>query len=170
MPLLLKFFPLLALIVLLPVMAKRLKNYRQFTLGVATLAIGLVLTSMIGTTTEMLLPGITGIVVGAIAGALLGKLVFAVLRSIGIVAGGENAFGQWKLIVGGSLVGVITGTTSLMLGGFGIQATYFFLVSPFIWVPIILASIVLMRRVLQQQHPAPTAMSKAFPGSALKKH
>lgn len=169
MSLLLKIIAVVALIALLAGVAKHMKKHAKFALGVATLAMGMVLASMIGTTTELVLPGMTGIVAGGIAGALLGGLVFAVLGGLGVVGGGGFALGLtlWKLVVGGSLIGVFTGTTSLMFGGFGIRTTHFFLVSPFIWGPIILASFGLMRRALQDQ-PAPANKSKALPGPAPK--
>ncbi|MCK1788801.1 hypothetical protein [Pseudomonas violetae] len=169
MPLLLKAVTILVLIALLSAVSKRMKRHCQFALGVATLSIGIVLACMVGTATEIVLPGMTGLFAGGLAGALVGGLVFLMLGGIGVVAGGGIGFGLglWKLVIGGSVVGVFTGTTSLMFGGFGIRTTQIFLVSPFIWLPIILASIGVIRRAMAGQPTATKSSKKTAPSVEL---
>ena len=111
----------------------RCTRLHQLAVAVPTLLLGLLLASLTGTYTALMLPGVGGIALGSGAGALAGMITWSVLGTIGVVTGGVGvAIG----LAGMAATGAVLGGIGAAAGGFGIQQVAYYLVHPAFWVPL----------------------------------
>lgn len=99
---------------------RKLKRQIQIVVAYGMAAIGLVGAVMIGTTTELVLPGIGGIAIGAAGGAFAGYLISAAVGTLGVVTGGMGfAVGAGMMSVLGAALAAVGATA----GGIGLRVT-----------------------------------------------
>lgn len=103
----------------------------------------------LGTATELVLPGIDGVVLGGATGALLGWLTWLFIGTLGLATGGTAfALGGGALAVVFVLVGTLVATTT----GFGLRTIHQWLVA----IPLLILALGLMAR---NRHSEPTPLS-----------
>ena len=109
-----------------------------------SLALGVAL----GTVTELVLPGIGGIVLGSSTGALLGWLTFLLAGTFGIATGGTAfALGGGALTAIFAIVGCFAATTA----GFGVRTVHQWVIA----LPVLILALGLFARGRHRAKPVP---------------
>lgn len=131
-------------------LAKPLKRALQWLLATVLLFGSLALAVALGTATELVLPGIGGIVLGGATGAFLAWLVWLLVGTLGIATGGTAfALGGWALATIFSLVAAAGAATT----GFGLRTVHQWVVA----IPILILALALMARN-RQHKPMPLSL------------
>jgi len=110
------------------------RRAHQRVLGWLILLYGIFLSSLTGSYTAFVLPGIGGIALGAGTGAAVGLGTWLVLGTVGVATGGIGlAIGALGMAAIGAIFGGIGGAA----GGFGFQTVSYPLVHWAFWLPLI---------------------------------
>jgi len=121
----------------------------QRVVGIAILIFGIYLSTLTGTITHFVLPGVSAIGGGAAAGAGVGMLTYLVLGTVGAVTGGVGvALG----ILAMSFIGGGVGIIGAVAGGAGFRTLTYSLVSPWLWIPIMVLGIYISLGVGKQKN------------------
>jgi hypothetical protein len=124
--------------------------------GWAVISYGVYLATLTGSYLSLALPGVGAIAIGAGAGAAVGFASWLVIGTVGVATGGVGvAIGVGAM----SVIGAIFGGAGGAAGGFGISTVTYPLVSPFLWVPVIIIGIYFLigKRIKSQgMLPGPT--------------
>ncbi|MHD0644816.1 hypothetical protein ACYPKM_04265 [Pseudomonas aeruginosa] len=128
---------------------QKLKRQIQLVIAFALMAVGVTAAVMIGTTTELVLPGIGGIAIGAVAGGLVGYLTSAVVGTLGVVTGGIG-FALGSLAMAG--ICALLGAVGASAGGFGIRVTQTWVIA----LPVIIVGAWMI--VNRKEEPAPAKL------------
>lgn len=116
-----------------------IRRTTQWLLATILLFGSLALGVALGTVTELVLPGIGGIVLGGSTGALLGWLTFMLTGTLGIATGGTAfALGGVALASIFSIVGCIAATTA----GFGVHTIHQWVIA----LPVLILALALFVR------------------------
>lgn len=119
--------------------SRPIKRAFQWLVATVLLFGSLALAVVLGTVTELILPGICGIMLGGATGALLGWLTWLFTGTLGIATGGTAfALGGAALAVIFALVGTIVGTTT----GFGLRTIHQWVIA----IPILILALALIAR------------------------
>jgi hypothetical protein len=111
--------------------------HQQFV-AVLLLIYGIYLATLTKTSTEFILPFLGEIGNGAFAGAAIGYGTYLIIGVVGVATGGAGvALGAFAMTLVGAGVGAAGGAA----GGFGFKTVSNPMISPLLWVPILLLSI-----------------------------
>jgi len=110
------------------------KRAHQRALGMLTIVYAIILASLTGSHTVLVLPGIGGITLATGTGAAVGLGAWFVLGTIGVATGGVGIpIGAAAMTAIGALFGAIGGAA----GGFGFRQVSYSLVHPIFWTPLL---------------------------------
>ncbi len=111
------------------------KSTHQRIVGGFIFAYGIYLSTLTGSYTILAMPGFGGIGLGAGAGAAIGLGTYLFTGTVGVATGGVGiAIGALTMMAIGGSVGGVSSATS----GFGLKTITYPLVSPIVWVPMLI--------------------------------
>lgn len=111
------------------------QRIHQQILGSLVLVYGIFLAFLTGSYTELVLPGVGGVALGAGAGAAVGLGAWLALGTIGVATGGVGlGIGAIGMTAIGATFGGIGGAS----GGLGLREVSYWLIHPIIWIPLII--------------------------------
>lgn len=135
--------------------SRPIKQATQWVIATVLLFGSLALAVALGTVTELVLPGIGGIVLGGATGAFLAWLVWLLVGTLGIATGGTAfALGGWALAAIFSLVAATGAATT----GFGLRTIHQWVIA----IPILILALALMARN-RQREPMPLSLPSQEP-------
>ena len=112
--------------------------FHQRIVGLSLLCYGWYLSTLTGSYTALVLPGIGAIGGGALAGGGVGFFTWVIIGTVGVATGGTGiALGALAM----SCIGAALGATGAATGGFGIKTINYPLVSPIFWVPLLVLGV-----------------------------
>lgn len=158
----------IGLVILVAVVACRLVlrdrwvAFHQRLVALSVFAFGMYLATLTGTVTQLVVPGIGAVGIGAAAGGAIGLVTSMVVGVVGVATGGVGlAIDAGAMALIGAGVGAAGGAAS----GFGFQVISYPLVSPFVWVPLMVLAVYLFVAVKRGREEPQVSPSPAINGT-----
>ena len=128
----------------------RRARWHQRIVGTGIVCYGIYLSTLVGTATHFVLPGMGAVGGGAAAGAGIGFLTYLAIGTVGVVTGGAGvALG----VLGMSLIGGGVGAVGAAAGAVGFRTVTYPLVTPWFWGPVIVLGVYLVIGIKKKAPP-----------------